>query len=56
MEVPTPLTIFMTSKETIHLEIQVTSKVDVLKIVKVKACTRIRNGKKEKVRTHYRRA
>ncbi len=45
----------MILEETIHIKIRFTTKVDVPKLVKVKSYTRIRNGKKEKVRAHYRR-
>ncbi len=35
--------------------LQITTRVEVLKLVKVKSFTRVRNGKKEKVRSYYRK-
>lgn len=42
-------------KRTIRVEVWFTTEVDTPKLVKVKSYTRVRNGKKEKVRSHYRK-
>lgn len=41
-------------KNKITIELKYTVKVETAKIIKVKAHTRICNGKKVKVRSHYR--
>jgi hypothetical protein len=42
-------------KRTQSQDVQISIRVEVAKIVKVKAYKRVRDGKVEKVRAHYRR-
>ncbi len=42
-------------KRKVKTVLQITTRVEVLKLVKVKSFTRVRNGKKEKVRSYYRK-
>ena len=42
-------------KRTKSQDVQISIRVEVAKLVRVKAYNRIRNGKVEKVRAHYRR-
>ena len=42
-------------KRTESQDVQISIRVEVVKLVRVKAHERVRNGKVEKVRAHYRR-
>ena len=42
-------------RRTVHRFVCISARVEVKRVVKVKAYKRIRRGKVEKVRTHYRK-